>query len=40
MAALATSSGLPRPEIEDPRDCVTVSLRHGQFVPSGRAEAR
>ncbi len=36
MAELATSAGLPRPEIEDRGDCVTVCFRHGQFVPSQR----
>ena len=34
MAELATSAGLPRPEIEDAGGCVTVCFRHGQFVPS------
>ena len=37
MAELATSAGLPRPEIEDRGDCVTVCFRHGQFVPSRRS---
>ena len=37
MAELATSAGLPRPEIEDRGDCVTVCFRHGQFVPSPRS---
>ena len=36
MAELATSAGLPRPEIEESGDCVTVCFRHGQFVPSHR----
>ena len=34
MAELVTSAGLPRPEIEESGDCVTVCFRHGQFVPS------
>ena len=36
MAELATSAGLPRPEIEERGDCVTVCFRHGQVVPSRR----
>ena len=36
MAELATSAGLPRPEIEDAGGAVTVCFRHGQFVPSRR----
>ena len=37
MAELATSAGLPRPEIEDAGGYVTVCFRHGQFVPSQRS---
>ena len=37
MAELATSAGLPRPEIEDAGGGVTVCFRHGQFVPSQRS---
>ncbi len=37
MAELATSAGLPRPEIEERGDCVTVCFRHGQVVPSRRS---
>ena len=37
MAELATSAGLPPPEIEDAGGCVTVCFRHGQFVPSQRS---
>ena len=37
MAELATSAGLPRPEIEERDDCVTVCFRLGQVVPSRRA---
>ena len=33
MADLASSSGLPVPEIEDDGGAVTVRFRHGQFVP-------
>ena len=33
MADLASSSGLPAPEIEDDGGAVTVRFRHGQFVP-------
>ncbi len=36
MADLAISAGLPRPEIGERGDCVTVCFRHGQGVPSGR----
>ena len=36
MAELATSAGLPRPEIENRGDCVTVCFRHGRGVPSRR----
>ena len=36
MAELATSAGLPRPEIEYRGDCVTVCFRHGRVVPSRR----
>ena len=34
---LATSAGLPRPEIEERGDCVTVCFRHRQVVPSRRS---
>ena len=34
MAELATSAGLPRPEIEERDDCVTVCFRHEQVVPT------
>ena len=37
MAELAMSAGLPRPEIEERDDCVTVCFRLGQVVPSRRA---
>ena len=37
MAELATSAGLPRPEIEDAGGYVTVCFRHGEFVPSRRS---
>lgn len=37
IAELATSAGLPRPEIEERGDCVTVRFRHGQVVPSRRS---
>ena len=37
MAELATAAGLPRPEIEERDDCVTVCFRVGQVVPSRRA---
>ena len=33
MADVASSSGLPMPEIEDDGGAVTVRFRHGQFVP-------
>ncbi len=36
MADLASSSGLPIPEIEDDGGAVTVRFRHGQFVPQPR----
>ena len=39
MAELASSAGLPIPEIEDVNDCVTVRFRHGQFVPQRRSAA-
>ena len=32
MAALATSAGLPRPEIEERGDCVTVRFRPADYV--------
>ena len=38
MAEFAMSAGLPRPEIEDIDDCVTVRFRHGAASPLGRAE--
>ena len=34
MAELATSAGLPRPEIEEHRDCVTVRFRRADYVPT------
>ena len=37
MAELAASAGLPRPEIEERGDCVTVRFRHGQVAPSRRS---
>ena len=37
MTELATSAGLPRPEIEEHGDCVTVRFRHGPVVPSRRS---
>lgn len=33
MAELATSAGLPRPEIEEHGDCVTVRFRRADYVP-------
>ena len=33
MAELATSAGLPRPEIEERGDCVTVRFRRVDYVP-------
>ena len=33
MAELATSAGLPRPEIEERGDCVTVRFRRADYVP-------
>ncbi len=36
MAELAISAGLPRPEIEDRGNCVTVCFRHGQIALSPR----
>ena len=33
MAHLATSAGLPRPEIEERGDCVTVRFRRTDYVP-------
>ena len=36
MADLASSAGLPVPEIEDDGGAVTVRFRHGQFVPQPR----
>ena len=34
MAELATSAGLPRPEIEEHRDCVTARFRRADYVPT------
>ena len=34
MVELATSAGLPRPEIEERGDCVTVCFRNGQVGTS------
>ena len=39
MAELASSAGLPIPEIEDAGGTVTVRFRHGQFVPGRRRRA-
>lgn len=36
MAELATAAGLPRPEIEERGDCVTVRFRRADYLPSGR----
>ena len=36
MAELAAAAGLPRPEIEERGDCVTVRFRRGQVVPPRR----
>ena len=36
MAELATSAGLPRPEIEESGDCVTVCFRHRRILPPQR----
>ena len=33
MAELTTAAGLPRPEIEDARGCVTVRFRHEIIAP-------
>ena len=38
MMELATSAGLPAPEIEDAGGCVTVRFRLGQYVPPRRVE--
>ena len=38
MAELATSAGLPSPEIEDAGACVTVRFRHGRHEPARRGE--
>lgn len=38
MAELATSAGLPRPEIEERRDCVTVRFRPAGVVLSGQRD--
>lgn len=37
MAELATSEGLPHPEIEDVGEAMTVRFRHGQFVTQQRS---
>ena len=37
MAELATSAGLPHPEIEDEGGCVTVRFRHSQLAPQQRS---
>ncbi|MCY3782226.1 MAG: putative DNA binding domain-containing protein [Chloroflexi bacterium] len=37
MAELASSAGLPGPEIEDDGGAVTVRFRHGRFVPQRRS---
>lgn len=37
MAELAISAGLPRPEIEDVGDCVTVRFHLGRFTPAQRS---
>ncbi|MDE0416422.1 MAG: putative DNA binding domain-containing protein [bacterium] len=36
MADLATSAGLPRPEIEERGDCVTVRFRRADYIPPRR----
>lgn len=38
MAEFAMSAGLPRPEIEDIDNCVTVRFRHGAASPTAGAE--
>ena len=38
MAELATSAGLPRPEIDERRDCVTVRFRRAGVVLSGQRD--
>ena len=35
MAELATAAGLPRPEIEERADCVTVRFQRADYVPPG-----
>ena len=35
MAELATAAGLPRPEIEERGDCVTVGFQRADYVPPG-----
>lgn len=37
MVDLATAAGLPRPEIEERSDCVTVRFHRADYVPSGRS---
>ena len=37
MVDLATAAGLPRPEIEERGDCVTVRFHRADYVPSGRS---
>ena len=39
MAELATSAGLPRPEIEERRDCVTVRFRSRGHMSFGQIES-
>ena len=38
MADLAAATGLPRPEIEERGDCVTVRFRHANHIPTRRTE--
>ncbi len=38
MADLATSAGLPHPEIEERGDCVTVRFRRADYVHSRQVE--
>ena len=37
MMEVATSAGLPRPEIEERGDCVTVRFHRADYFPSGRS---
>ena len=39
MAELTAAAGLPRPEIEDAADCVTVRFRPSRYVPPQRVSA-